>query len=86
MAVSLALARPYVKRSFERDNDRVNRADAKCKLVKMESDTMGACDHPTTGQPEELGRFGSTLCYPATECFALQFYRLALSKSSTRRN
>ena len=32
------------------DNARVNRADEKCKLVKMESDTMGARDHPTTGQ------------------------------------
>ena len=46
------------------DNARVNRADEKCKLVKTESDTMGACDHPTTGQPQRCGRFGSTLCYP----------------------
>ena len=46
------------------DNARVNRADEKYKLVKMESDTMGGHDHPTTGQPQSLGRFGSTLCYP----------------------
>ena len=26
---------------IERDNARVNRADKKCKLVKLESDTMG---------------------------------------------
>ena len=37
------------------------------EVVKMESDTMGACDHPTIGQPQRLGRFGSTLCYPASE-------------------
>ena len=36
----------------ERDNARVNRADEKYKLVKMESDTMGACDHPATSQPQ----------------------------------
>ena len=48
----------------ERDNARVNRADEKCKLVKTESDTVGACDHPTTGQPHRCGRFGSTFCYP----------------------
>ena len=47
------------------DNARVNRADKLCKLVKLESDTMGGHDHPTTGQPQRLGRFSSTLCYPA---------------------
>ena len=50
--------------SLKRDNARVNRADGKCKLVKLESDTMGGHDHPTTSQPYSLGRFGSTLCYP----------------------
>ena len=48
------------------DNARVNRADKLCKLVKLESDTMGGHDHPTTGQPQRLGRFGSTLCYTAS--------------------
>ena len=33
------------------DNARVNRADEKCKLVKLESDTMGGHDHPTTSLP-----------------------------------
>ncbi|QEG22217.1 hypothetical protein MFFC18_20930 [Mariniblastus fucicola] len=37
----------------------------KCKFVKMESDKMGACDHPATNQPQSHLRFGSTLCYPA---------------------
>ena len=51
------------------DNARVNRADEKCKLVKTESDTMGARDHPTTSHPQRLGRFGSTHCYPCSRCF-----------------
>ena len=28
---------------------------------------MGGHDHPTTGQSQRLGRFGSTLCYPAAD-------------------
>ena len=41
-------------RKVQLDNARVNRADKLCKLVKMESDTMGACDHPTTSQTPSL--------------------------------
>ena len=42
MAVSLALARPYVKRSFERDNARVNRdAATRTEVDLVESDIMG---------------------------------------------
>ena len=64
------------KQQLKLDNARVNRADEKCKLVKMESDTMGAGDHPTTGQPESCGRFGSTHCYPtggASLCWFFEF-------------
>ena len=63
------------------DNTRVNRADEKCKLVKLESDTMGACDHPTIGQPQRCGRFGSTHCYPCSRCF-----RCFNSSGSTKRS
>ena len=63
------------------DNARVNRADKLCKLVKMESGTMGACDHPTTGQPQRCGRFGSTHCYPCSRCF-----RCSNSIGSTKRS
>ena len=62
-------------------NARVNRADEKCKLVKMESDTMGGHDHPTTGQPQRCGRFGSTHCYPCSRCF-----RCSNSIGSTNRS
>ena len=58
-----------MRHGFSLDNARVNRADEKCKLVKLESDTMGACDHPTIGQPQRCGRFGSTHCYPCSRCF-----------------
>ena len=40
--------------SFEPDNARVNRADEKCKLVKLESDTMGGHDHSTTSPTQRL--------------------------------
>ena len=39
-----------VLHAVEANNARVNRADKLCGLVKMKSDTMGACDHPTTAQ------------------------------------
>ena len=38
---------------------------------------MGGHDHPTTGQPCSLGRFGSTLCYTAIysmEMFGIFLY------------
>ena len=63
------------------DNARVNRADKLRKLVKMESDTMGACDHPTTSQPQRLERFGSTHCYPCSRCSPC-----SNSTGSTKRN
>ena len=39
----------HIDPKLPQDNDRVNRADEKFKLVKTESDTMGGHDHPTTG-------------------------------------
>ena len=63
------------------DNARVNRADKLCKLAKMESDTMGACDHPTTSLPQRLGRFGSTLCYPCSRCFSCSNYSDSTKRS-----
>ena len=43
---------------------------------------MGACDHPTISQPGRLGRFGSTLCYPAIGRNAFQLLRFEAVGSS----
>ena len=46
------------------DNARVNRADEKFKLVKIESDTMGGTTIRRQAKRKDQERFGSTLCYP----------------------
>ena len=65
------------------DNARVNRADGKCKLVKIESDTMGGHDHPTTGQTQRLRtlRFNALLSRLRDESLSTS-YRNDLVKSS----
>ena len=50
---------------FESDNVCVNRdAATRTGVGLVESDIMGACDHPTIDRPQRFHGFGSTLCYP----------------------
>ena len=37
-----------------------------CKLVKMAPDAVEGATIRRLGQPYGLGRFGSTICYPAS--------------------